>query len=73
LNGIYYRRQHAIGKYITDFCAVKTRLVIELDGSQHIGQDEYDEERTQYLEEQGYKVISFWNNQVMQDIEGGDS
>jgi len=70
LYGIYFRRQHAIGKYVTDFCALKAKLIIELDGSQHIEQDEYDEERTRYLEAQGYKVIRFWNSQVMNDIEG---
>ena len=50
--------------------ALKAKLIIELDGSQHIEQDEYDEERTRYLEVQGYKVIRFWNSQVMNDIEG---
>jgi very-short-patch-repair endonuclease len=70
LNGIYFRRQHAIGKYVPDFYAPKAKLIIELDGSQHIEQDEYDEDRTEYLEEQGYKVIRFWNNQVMNDIDG---
>ena len=70
LNGVNFRRQHAIGKYIPDFCSPKARLVIELDGSQHLEQKEYDEERTRYLESQGYKVIRFWNNQVMNNIEG---
>jgi very-short-patch-repair endonuclease len=70
LNGIYFRRQHSIGKYVPDFFAPKAKLIIELDGSQHIEQNEYDDERTIYLEEQGYKVIRFWNNQVMNDIEG---
>jgi very-short-patch-repair endonuclease len=70
LNGINFRRQHAIGKYIPDFCAVQEKLIIELDGSQHLEQQEYDKERTKYLEEQGYKVIRFWNNQVMNDLNG---
>jgi very-short-patch-repair endonuclease len=52
-----------------DFDSPKKNLVIELDGSQHLEQDEYDEKRTKYLEEQGYKVIRFWNNQVMNDID----
>ena len=69
LNGINFRRQHAIGSYIADFCSLKYKLIIELDGSQHLDQEEYDEERTKYLEEQGYKVIRFWNNQVMNDME----
>lgn len=70
LEGINFRRQHAIGNYITDFCAIKEKLIIELDGSQHLEQAEYDKERTQYLESLGYKVIRFWNNQIMNDMNG---
>ena len=70
IDGVSFRRQHAIGKYIPDFCAVQEKLVIELDGSQHLEQQEYDKERTKYLEAQGYKVIHFWNNQVMSDMNG---
>jgi very-short-patch-repair endonuclease len=68
--GVNFRRQHAIGKYIPDFCSPKAKLVIELDGSQHLEQEEYDKERTEFLEAQGYKVIRFWNNDVMNNIEG---
>ena len=68
--GINFRRQHAIGAYITDFCSPKAKLVIELDGSQHLEREEYDNERTKYLESHGYKVIRFWNNDVMNNIEG---
>jgi very-short-patch-repair endonuclease len=68
--GVTFRRQHAIGPYIPDFCSPKAKLIIELDGSQHLEQEEYDQERTKYLEEQGYKVIRFWNNDVLKDIEG---
>ena len=67
--GVAFRRQHAIGKYIPDFCSPKAKLIIELDGSQHFEQEEYDDERTRYLEAQGYRVIRFWNNDVMKDIE----
>lgn len=67
--GVTFRRQHAIGKYIPDFCSPKAKLIIELDGSQHLDQEAYDEERTQYLESQGYTVLRFWNNDVMKDIE----
>jgi len=70
LNGINFRRQHAIGNYIVDFVSIKNKLVIELDGSQHLEHEERDTERTQYLESQGYKVIRFWNDKVMNDIEG---
>ncbi|HSL29253.1 MAG TPA: endonuclease domain-containing protein [Anaerolineales bacterium] len=67
--GVNFRRQHAIGKYISDFCSPQAKLILELDGSQHLEQEEYDAERTRYLESQGYKVIRFWNRDVMNDIE----
>ncbi len=67
--GVTFRRQHAVGNYIPDFSSPKAKLIIELDGSQHLEQVDYDVERTKYLESQGYKVIRFWNNDVMKDIE----
>ena len=67
--GVTFRRQHAIGHYIVDFCSPRKKLIIELDGSQHLEQQEYDEERTKYLEARGYQVLRFWNNDVMKDIE----
>lgn len=67
--GVTFRRQHAVGNYIPDFCSPKAKLIIELDGSQHLEQEEYDEERTKYLESLGYKVIRFWNNDVTKNIE----
>ena len=77
LNGIHFRNQHAIGNYIVDFsqgdavqCAPRKKLIIELDGSQHLEQEEYDQERTRYLELHGYQVIRFWNKDVMKDVEG---
>jgi very-short-patch-repair endonuclease len=66
--GVNFRRQHAISNYIVDFVCIKKKLIIELDGSQHIDQQEYDTERTIYLQSQGYKVLRFWNNDVMKDI-----
>ena len=70
LNGVNFRRQHAIGNYIVDFVSIKKKLIIELDGSQHLEQEAYDIERTRYLESQGYKVVRFWNQDVMNDING---
>src|SRR5688572_33004710 len=67
--GVIFRRQHAVGNYIPDFYSPKAKLVIELDGSQHLEQEEYDEERTKYFESLSYKVIRFWNNDVMNKIE----
>jgi len=70
LNGAKFRRQHAIGQYIVDFCSPKNKLVLELDGSQHIDQAEYDAERTEFLRAQGYRVIRIWNSDVDSDIQG---
>jgi very-short-patch-repair endonuclease len=79
LNGVNFRRHtcpggrcqgHAIGNFIVDFVSIKKKLVIELDGSQHLEQADYDVERTSYLESQGYKVVRFWNNDVMNDMNG---
>ncbi len=70
LNGVSFRRQHAIGNFIPDFVSIKRKLVIELDGSQHLEQTEYDAERTRYFASLGYKVIRFWNNQVENDVNG---
>jgi very-short-patch-repair endonuclease len=69
MGDVHFRNQHAIGNYIVDFCAPRKKLIIELDGSQHLEQREYDEERTKYLETQGYRVLRFWNNDVLQDTE----
>ena len=68
--GFNFRRQHAIGNYIPDFVCIEKKLIIELDGSQHLEQEEYDEERTKYLNSLGYKVIRFWNNNVMSNLDG---
>jgi len=69
MGNVHFRNQHAIGNYIVDFCAPRKKLIIELDGSQHLEQQEYDEERTRYLETRGYRVLWFWNNDVMNDID----
>ena len=65
-----FRRQHAIGPYIVDFCSVKLKLVIELDGSPHQTQEEYDAQRSKYLEVKGYQVLRFWNHEVMDHLNG---
>lgn len=69
LAGAGFRRQHAIGPFIVDFCAPREKLIIEVDGSQHLEQQAYDAERTAYLESLGYQVMRFFNNQVENDIE----
>ncbi len=67
--GVTFRRQHAVGNYIPDFCSPQAKLIIELDGSQHLEQQDYDTQRTKYLESLGYKVIRFWNSDVMNNID----
>jgi very-short-patch-repair endonuclease len=69
MGDVHFRDQHAIGNYIVDFCAPRKKLVIELDGSHHLEQQEYNEERTKYLEAYGYRVLRFWNNAVMNNTE----
>jgi very-short-patch-repair endonuclease len=70
MKDVHFRNQHAIGNYVVDFCAPRRKLIIELDGSQHLEQEEYDAERTIFLEAKGYHILRFWNDQVMNDIEG---
>lgn len=70
MKNVHFRNQHAIGNYIVDFCSPRRKLIIELDGSQHLDQVEYDAKRTSFLESRGYRVLRFWNNEVMKDIEG---
>ncbi len=66
--GVSFRRSHAIGLYIADFCAPGAKLVIELDGEPHRGQQQADAERTESLEAPGYTVIRFWNSQIIEDL-----
>jgi very-short-patch-repair endonuclease len=66
--GIHFRRQHSIGHYIVDFYAPAHKLIIEVDGNQHLGQKEYDQERTAYLAGKGYRVLRFWNGDVLNKI-----
>lgn len=70
MEDVHFRNQHAIGKYIVDFCAPRKKLIIELDGSQHLEQEEYDTERTAFFESKGYRVLRFWNNEVMNNMDG---
>ena len=69
LNNIKFRRQVPIGKYIVDFVNLGKKLVIELDGSQHIDNLDYDKKRTEYLTQNGYKVIRFFDNDITGNIE----
>ncbi|MCP4995282.1 MAG: endonuclease domain-containing protein [Gammaproteobacteria bacterium] len=70
LQGFHFRRQHPIGDYIVDFICLELKLIIELDGSQHMEQQQYDMKRSQWLLKNGFKVIRFWNNEVFDDLDG---
>jgi adenine-specific DNA-methyltransferase len=65
LHGFKFRRQHPIAGYIADFACIEARLVIELDGGQHADARAYDETRTRRIEAKGYRVLRFWNNDVL--------
>lgn len=68
--GLKFRRQHPLGIYILDFACVEAALLIELDGSQHMDRPEKDVTRSAWLETQGWKTLRFWNNEVMQNMDG---
>ncbi|MDI6688728.1 MAG: endonuclease domain-containing protein [Desulfobacterales bacterium] len=69
LGGYKFRRQRPVGPYIVDFVCLEKKLVIEVDGGQHAGQVELDAKRSGYLEEKGYRVLRFWNNEVLKETE----
>ncbi|OFZ69486.1 MAG: DNA (cytosine-5-)-methyltransferase [Betaproteobacteria bacterium RBG_16_58_11] len=65
-----FKRQKPMGSYIVDFVCVEHRLIIELDGGQHADDVTYDQHRDAWLRGQGYTVLRFWNNDVMQQLDG---
>jgi very-short-patch-repair endonuclease len=65
-----WRRQMPVGPYFVDFCCFAARLVVELDGSQHANATSYDEGRTSCLKSRRYRVIRFWNNDVLANTSG---
>ena len=69
-NGIKFRRQQPIHPYIVDFVCMKAKLVIELDGMSHDTRQVYDQKRTAYLNQQGYTVVRFSNDEVVQNVTG---
>jgi very-short-patch-repair endonuclease len=66
-----FRRQTPIGPYIVDFVCLERELVVEIDGGQHMAtaQRAKDEERTRWLETQGFMVLRFWNDEVLNQME----
>ena len=70
LSGIKFRRQVWIGRYIADFVAIESKMIIEIDGDTHGRQKNYDDRRTAFLAGEGFSVIRFSNSEVMINIEG---
>ena len=70
-DGAKFRRNHPIGNFFADFCCLKARLVIELDGGQHAEETQaaYDRRRTEHLRSRGFKVIRFWNEEILKEPE----
>jgi len=69
-SGYKFRRQQPIGKYIVDFVYFEKKLIIEVDGSQHSAQVDYDLIRDAWLEKEGFRILRFWDNQVLNETDG---
>ena len=68
--GVKFRRQHPSGPYVLDFACLSPKVVVEVDGSQHLDQVSYDAHRSAWLEGQGYTVLRFWANEVLSETDG---
>ena len=68
--GVKFRRQHPLGRYIADFACLDPKLIVELDGSQHANQQDYDQRRDAFLKAQGFEVMRFASNEALQNPEG---
>jgi very-short-patch-repair endonuclease len=69
LDGAKFRRQQPIGPFIADFVCQDRRLIVEADGGQH-SESPSDERRTAFLEHNGYRVLRFWNNDILNNLDG---
>jgi very-short-patch-repair endonuclease len=70
INSHRFRRQHLIEQYSADFACIEAKLVIELDGGQHQMHEAYDEQRSEFLHAQGWRVLRFWNNEALENLDG---
>ena len=70
LSGYKFRRQYPVGEYIADFACITAGLIIELDGNHHADQEQraYDDVRTLFLQTAGFRILRFWNNQILDDL-----
>jgi len=69
VDGFKFRRQHSVGPYICDFACVEAGVIVELDGSQHVEQSSYDARRDSFLRSKGFRVLRFWNGDVLGQTE----
>lgn len=70
IDGLKFRRQHAIGRFIADFACIERKLIVELDGAAHDIDYVRDERRDAWLKSQGFRVIRFMNEDVTRNLEG---
>ena len=70
LDGYRFRRRVPIGDYVADFACLAERLIVEVDGSQHIEREAEDAQRTAWLQARGYRVVRVWNNDITANPEG---
>ncbi len=69
LDGFQFRRQHSIGPFFADFACLEAKLLIEVDGSQHAEREDQDESRSAFLRAYGFRVLRFWNTEVISDVD----
>jgi very-short-patch-repair endonuclease len=70
IEGFRFRRQRPVGPYIVDFICLNSQPIIEVDGGQHNEPSEYETRRTQYLENEGFRILRFWNIDVLANTDG---
>lgn len=70
VDGRKFRRQQPLGGYIVDFVCLEGRLIVELDGGQHADRNAYDKKRDDWLRNQGFVILRFWNHDVLNNIDG---
>jgi very-short-patch-repair endonuclease len=69
INGHKFRRQHLLGRrFIVDFICLEKKLIVEVDGGHHMNQIEQDLKRESWLKAEGYRVVRFWNNEIMNEM-----
>jgi len=70
LDGLKFRRQQSIGNHVVDFVCLEKGVIVEVDGSQHAVEKAKDEKRDKWFEDEGFKVLRFWDNEVLTSIDG---